>query len=50
MTRPKNFTGVKDTANNFFAGVNDTGDKKMLPISACIHLKMKNKQKINLQV
>ncbi len=27
-----------------FGDVNDTGDQKVLPVLACLHLKMKNKQ------
>jgi hypothetical protein len=33
----------------FFTGVNDTADKTVLTITACLDLKMKNKQKFNLQ-
>jgi hypothetical protein len=47
-TAEKLFTGVNDTANKFFGGVNDTGEYRILPILACQHLKMKNKQKFNL--
>ncbi len=32
----------------FFTGFVDTGDKTVLPILCCLHLKMKNKQKFNL--
>jgi hypothetical protein len=39
---------VNDTADKLFGGVNDTGDKRVLPILACLHLKIKNKQKFNL--
>jgi hypothetical protein len=35
------FTGVNNTADKFFTGVVDTGDKTVLPISACLCLKMK---------
>jgi hypothetical protein len=48
-TAKKLFTGVNDTADKFFAGVNDTADKTVLTIPACLDLKMKNKQKFNLQ-
>jgi hypothetical protein len=46
----KFITVVNDTAENdkFFAGVNDTANKTVLPILACLHLKMKNKQKSHL--
>ena len=47
-TAKKLFTGVNDTADKFFGGVNDTGEYRVLPILACQHLKMKNKQKFNL--
>jgi hypothetical protein len=47
-TAKKLFTGVNDTANKCFGGVNDTGKYRVLPILACQHLKMKNKQKFNL--
>jgi hypothetical protein len=47
-TAEKLFTGVNDTAEKFFGGVNDTGEYRVLPILACQHLKMKNKQKFNL--
>jgi hypothetical protein len=46
-TGEKLFTGVNDTADKFFGGVNDTGEHRVLPILACQHLKMKNKQKFN---
>ncbi len=42
-------TGRNDTRNNLFSGVNDTGDKTVLPIPAWLDLKMKNKQKFYLQ-
>jgi hypothetical protein len=42
-TAEKLFTGVKDTADKFFGSVNDTGDYTVLPILACLHLKIKNK-------
>ncbi len=42
-------TGVNDTADKFFGGVNDIADKTVLTISACLDRKMKNKQKFNLQ-
>jgi hypothetical protein len=48
-TTKKRFSGVNDTADNFFAGVNDTAYKTVLTIPACLDLKMKNKQKFNLQ-
>jgi hypothetical protein len=32
---------------NFFTGVVDNGNKTVLPISACLHPKMKNQQKFN---
>jgi hypothetical protein len=49
-------SGVHDTGDKLFGGVNDTADKfitgvkdkTVLPILACLHLKMKNKQKIYL--
>jgi hypothetical protein len=49
----KLFSGVNDTGEKFIAGVdtggvNDTGEHRVLPILACQHLKMKNKQKFNL--
>jgi hypothetical protein len=47
-TAEKLFTGVNDTADKFFGGVNDTGEYRVLPILACQHLKMKNKQKFNI--
>jgi hypothetical protein len=46
----KLFTGVDNTVDKFFAGVNDTPDKTELTIPACLDLKMKNKKKFNLQV
>jgi hypothetical protein len=45
----KLFTGVSDTVDKFFANVNDTADKTVLTITACLDLKMINKQKFNLQ-
>jgi hypothetical protein len=48
-TKEKMFTGVNNTANKFFADVNETADKTVLTIPACLDLKMKNKQKFNLQ-
>jgi hypothetical protein len=47
-TTEKLFTGVNDTADKFFGGVNVTGEYRVLPILACQHLKMKNKEKFNL--
>ncbi len=47
-TAEKLFSGVNDTADKFISGVVDTGDKKVLPILACLHLKIKNKQKFYL--
>jgi hypothetical protein len=47
-TAEKLFTGVNDTADKFFGGVNDTGEYRVLPILACQHLKVKNKEKFNL--
>ncbi len=47
-TAEKLFSGVNDTADKFIGGVVDTGDKKVLPILACLHLKIKNKQKFIL--
>jgi hypothetical protein len=47
-TAEKLFTGVNDTADKFFGGVNDTREYRVLPILACQHLKMKNKEKFNL--
>ncbi len=43
-------TGVNDTGNKYFVGVNDTSDKTVLPIPACLDLKMENKLKFNIQV
>ncbi len=40
--------GVNDTADKFFGGVNDNGEYRVLPILACQHLQMKNKQTFNL--
>jgi hypothetical protein len=48
-TAEKLFNGVNDTADKFFASVNDTADKTVMTIPACLDLKMKNKQKFNLQ-
>jgi hypothetical protein len=45
----KLFSGINDTADNFFAGVNFNADKTVLIIPACLDLKMKYKQKFNLQ-
>ncbi len=39
-TIEKLFTGVNNTADKFFAGVSDTGDQRVLPILACLHLKI----------
>jgi hypothetical protein len=47
-TGDKLFTDVDDTAIKLFRGVNDTGDLRVLPILACLHIKIKNKQKYNL--
>ncbi len=47
-TGEKLFTGVNDSAEKFFIGDVDTADKPVLPILACLHLKLKNKQKIYL--
>ncbi len=47
-TGDKLFGSVNDTRNKFFGGVSDTGDQRVLPILACLHLKMKNKQNFNL--
>jgi hypothetical protein len=47
-TGEKLFSGVNDTGEKFIAGVNDTGEYRVLPILACQHLKIKNKQKLNL--
>jgi hypothetical protein len=47
-TGDKLFSGVNDTGDKFFGGVSDTGDQRVLPILACLHLKMKNKQNFNL--
>ncbi len=38
----------KPKSLKFFGGVSDTGDYRVLPILACLHLKMKNKQNFNL--
>jgi hypothetical protein len=46
--RRKTVHHVNDTADKLFGGVNDTGDLRVLPILACLHLKIKNKQKFNL--
>jgi hypothetical protein len=49
------FPGVVDTGQKYpknlkiFPGVNDTADKTVLTIPACLGLKIKNKQKFNLQ-
>jgi hypothetical protein len=40
--------GVNDTGEKLFSGVNDTGEYRVLPILACQHLKIKNKQRFNL--
>jgi hypothetical protein len=48
-TAKKLFSGVNDIADKYFAGVNDTANKTVLTIPACLDLKMKNKQKFNLQ-
>ncbi len=47
-TGDKLFGSVNDTGNKFFGGVSDTGDQRVLPLLACLHLKMKNKQNFNL--
>jgi hypothetical protein len=47
-TAEKLFSDVNDTADKFIGGVVDTGDKRDLPILACLHLKIKNKQKFYL--
>jgi hypothetical protein len=49
-TAEKVFIGVSDTADKFFRGVSDTGNVRVLPILACLHLKMKNKQNFILLV
>ncbi len=38
------FTGVKDNANKLFTCAFDTGNKTLLPITAYLYLKTKNKQ------
>jgi hypothetical protein len=49
------FPGGVDTGQKypkslkFIAGVNDNADKTVLTIPACLGLKMKNKQKLNLR-
>jgi hypothetical protein len=43
-TGEKLFSGINDTGEKFIGGVNDTGEYRVLPILACQHLKMKNKQ------
>jgi hypothetical protein len=49
MTPPKKlFSGVNDTGDKFFGGVSDTGDQRVLPLLACLQLKMKSKQNFNL--
>jgi hypothetical protein len=47
-TGEKLFSGVNDTDKKFITGVVDTDEERVLPILACLHLKMKNKQKFNL--
>jgi hypothetical protein len=47
-TGEKLFSGVNDTTDTFFGGVNDTGEYRVLPILACQHQKIQNKQKFNL--
>jgi hypothetical protein len=44
----KKTAAASDTADKFIAGVVDTGDKTVLPISACLHLNLKIKRKFNL--
>jgi hypothetical protein len=44
------FSGANETGDKFFGGVSDTGDQRVLPILACLNLKMKNKQNFNLEV
>jgi hypothetical protein len=41
-TGDKFLTGVNDTTEKLFTGAKDTADKTVLPISTCLHLKMKN--------
>jgi hypothetical protein len=45
----KLIAGVNDTTEKLFIGVNNTAEKTVLTIPACLDLKMKNKQKFNLQ-
>ncbi len=47
-TVDKLFSGANDTGDKFIGGVVDTGYKTVLPILACLHLKIKNKQKFYL--
>jgi hypothetical protein len=47
-TGDKLFFGVNNTGDKFIGGVVDNGDKTVLPIFACLHLKIKNKQKFYL--
>jgi hypothetical protein len=47
-TGDKLFFGVNNTSDKFIGGVVDIGDKTVLPILACLHLKIKNKQKFYL--
>jgi hypothetical protein len=47
-TAEKLLAGVNDTADKLFDCINDTGDERVLPILACKHLKIKNKQKFTL--
>jgi hypothetical protein len=39
-----------DTGNKYFVSVNDTSNKTVFPIPACLDLKMENKLKFNIQV
>ncbi len=48
-TAEKLFSGINDATDKCFASVNDTADKTVLTIPACIDMKIKNKQKFNLQ-
>ncbi len=45
----KFIAGVNDTADKIIADVSDTANKTVLTVPACLDLKMKNKQKFNLQ-
>jgi hypothetical protein len=46
---PKIYCRCQRHCEKLFSGVNDTPNKTMLKIPACLDLKIKNKQKFNLQ-